>query len=129
MGLSNGVNDMYKEKLINYINNSPSINFIINVDGEFVMVEFVKKNDSYFFLSKIGARVREVRFPLNFKEIKDIADILITYDAEKIKECKDKTTVYIGKDKCEEATYSYESFDEFLKNNFITKHKDDDGNE
>ena len=51
MGLSNGVNDMYKEKLINYINNSPSINFIINVDGEFVMVEFVKKNDSYFFLS------------------------------------------------------------------------------
>ena len=84
---------------------------------------------SYFFLSKIGARVREVRFPLNFKEIKDIADILITYDAEKIKECKDKTTVYIGKGKCEEATYSYESFDEFLKNNFITKHKDDDGNE
>ncbi len=51
MGLSNGVNDMYKEKLINYINNSPSINFIINVDGEFMCVEFNKENNEYFFLT------------------------------------------------------------------------------
>jgi hypothetical protein len=42
---------MYKEKLINYINNSPAVEFIINVDGEFVMVEFGKKDDLYFFLS------------------------------------------------------------------------------
>lgn len=42
---------MYKEKLINYIDNSPFVEFIINVDDEFVMVEFVKKNNSYFFLS------------------------------------------------------------------------------
>lgn len=42
---------MYKEKLINYIDNSPFVSFIITVDGEFVMVEFIKKDNSYFFLS------------------------------------------------------------------------------
>ena len=51
MDILNGVNNMYKEKLINYIDNSPFVKFIINVDSEFVMVEFIKKENSYFFLS------------------------------------------------------------------------------
>lgn len=42
---------MYREKLINHIDNSPAISFIIKSNGDFVCVEFIKENDNYYFLS------------------------------------------------------------------------------
>jgi hypothetical protein len=51
---------MYREKLINYIEKSPDINFIINLPGEdnsLAMVNFVKDNDEYF--AKVFTVVKE----------------------------------------------------------------------
>ena len=51
---------MYREKLINYIEKSPDINFIINLpdeDNPLAMVNFVKDNDEYF--AKVFAVIKE----------------------------------------------------------------------
>lgn len=51
---------MYREKLINYIEKSPGINFIINLPDEgnsLAMVNFVKDNDEYF--AKVFTVVKE----------------------------------------------------------------------
>lgn len=51
---------MYREKLINYIEKSPGINFIINLpdeDNSLAMVNFVKDNDEYF--AKVFTVVKE----------------------------------------------------------------------
>ncbi len=51
---------MYREKLINYIEKSPDINFIINLPDEgnsLAMVNFVKDNDEYF--AKVFTVVKE----------------------------------------------------------------------
>ena len=51
---------MYREKLINYIEKSPDINFIINLpdeDNSLAMVNFVKDNDEYF--AKVFTVVKE----------------------------------------------------------------------
>lgn len=47
---------------------------------------------SYFFLSKIGTRVREVLFPLDPKEIIDRANVVITTDGSIIEKSKDTDT-------------------------------------
>lgn len=47
---------------------------------------------SYFFLSKIGTRVREVLFPFDSKEIIDRADVIITADGSIIEKSKDTDT-------------------------------------
>lgn len=54
MGLLNGVNNMYKEKLINYINKSDGISFIINLPEENQLLEitFSKEADGYFCTAK-----------------------------------------------------------------------------
>lgn len=51
---------MYREKLINYIEKSPDINFIINLpdeDNSLAIVNFVKDNDEYF--AKVFTVVKE----------------------------------------------------------------------
>lgn len=51
---------MYREKLINYIEKSPDINFIINLpdeDNSLAMVNFTKDNDEYF--AKVFTVVKE----------------------------------------------------------------------
>ena len=51
---------MYREKLINYIEKSPDINFIINLpdeDNSLAMVNFVKDNYEYF--SKVFSVIKE----------------------------------------------------------------------
>lgn len=51
---------MYREKLINYIEKSPDINFIINLPDEgnsLAMVNFVKDNNEYF--AKVFTVVKE----------------------------------------------------------------------
>ena len=50
MGLSNGVNNMYKEKLINYINKSDTVSFIINLPetNQLLEITFSKENNEYF---------------------------------------------------------------------------------
>ena len=48
---------------------------------------------SYFFLSKIGSRVRKVIFPKSINELEDYADILITANNDVVDKFKDKTVL------------------------------------
>lgn len=40
---------MYKEKLINYIDSSPFVSFIITINETLLTVEFKKDNNLYYF--------------------------------------------------------------------------------
>lgn len=82
---------------------------------------------TYFFLSKIGTRVREVLFPLDPKDILDRADVIITADGSIIEKSKDTDTKIVlinrptNKDVKDKAFLSYDSLvdliddKEFLK--------------
>ena len=57
-------------------------------DEEFRIIYFSLEEDaltiqsSYFFLSKLGTRVREVIFPRNIEELNDKCDVVITSNAD-----------------------------------------------
>lgn len=72
---------------------------------------------SYFFLSKIGSRVRKVIFPKSINELKDYADILITANNDVVDKFKDKTVLirmdFNNKSECF-AGLKYDDFKSFL---------------
>jgi 5'(3')-deoxyribonucleotidase len=75
---------------------------------------------SYFFLAKIGSRVRKVIFPKTIDELSEYGDVFITAYPENSKELqkKGKKVVFISTHFNEEgkksADLNYESFREFL---------------
>ena len=65
---------------------------LTNFEDDNVEISFFSLNEealtiqsSYFFLSKIGTRVRKVVFPNNFKEISNDYDVVITANEEVMK--------------------------------------------
>ena len=94
-------------------------------DEEFVVIyyslneEFLTIQSSYFFLSKIGTRVREVFFPKKISEVWDRCDVVITANDEVLKEKpEDKKSVKIintlNKDSNVESDFKYDSMDDVI---------------
>lgn len=50
---------------------------------------------SYFFLSKIGTRVRKVLFPLHFSEVLDNADVIVSASEKSLYEAEGKYRIKI----------------------------------
>jgi len=75
--------------------------------------------NTYFFLSKLGTKIREVYLPTDSKTIWDKCDILITANPDLLAiKPEGKTAIKISTDynKDAEADYSYKSLSSFLKN-------------
>ena len=72
---------------------------------------------SYFFLSKIGSRVRKVVFPKSIDELKEYGDVFITSNNDVLKNIK-KPTILIkmnfNEPSDEETQIVYDDFREFL---------------
>lgn len=72
---------------------------------------------SYFFLSKVGSRLRKVVFPKSYEELESCGDIFITAD-EKVAKFKDKGIIVIknnfNQKAGENADFIYDSFRDFL---------------
>lgn len=77
---------------------------------------------TYFFLSKIGTRIRKVYFPKDKKEIWDYCDVLITANPELLdNKPENKKTIKINTDynqNCK-SDYEYDLLSEFLKDEKI----------
>lgn len=82
---------------------------------------------TYFFLSKIGTRVREVLFPFEPKEIIDRADIVITSNSSIIDAANGSNTKVIlinrptNKDVKDKAFLSYDSLSDLINDSDFLK--------
>lgn len=79
---------------------------------------------TYFFLSQIATRIREVFFPLDYVEIWDRCDVLVTADKyllEAKPEGKIAIKIETDYNKGCEADYTYESLSKFLDDKEIVK--------
>ena len=80
--------------------------------------------NTYFFLSKLGTKIREVYFPIDSSIIWDKCDVLITANPDLLKTKPDnKITIKIKTEynnDCE-SNYSFNSLSEFLRNNENTE--------
>ena len=81
---------------------------------------------SFFFLSKIGTRVRKIVFPRKYDEIKSQCDVVITASAATINAFEDKETIYkvlidnpLVTDIKDKANKVYSSLIDFIKNEGI----------
>lgn len=94
-------------------NNEPDIELSLSNPFEFnASIGF-----TYFFLSQIGTRVREVYFPKDSSKIWDICDVLVTADPDLIKgkpEGKIAIKIETPYNKDVEADYTYEYLSAFL---------------
>lgn len=100
-------------------------------DEEFMVVyyslneEYLTIQSSYFFLSKIGTRVREIFFPRDINEIWNRCDVVITTNDEVLKaKPSDKKSVKIintvNKDSDVKGDFEYDSMSSIIKdNNFL----------
>ena len=73
--------------------------------------------NTYFFISKLGTKIREIYLPSDSRTIWDRCDVLITANPDLLREKPDgKTTIKINKDynKDCDADYSYETLSLFL---------------
>ena len=77
---------------------------------------------SYFFISKIATRIREVHFPSDSQQIWDLCDVLITAEPKLLENKPDgKKAIKIETEyntKCP-ADYTYNKLSSFLKDNEI----------
>lgn len=88
---------------------------------------------TYFFLSKIGTRVREFLFPLDPKEIIDRADVVVTSNSSMIDMASGSNTKVVlinrptNKDAKDKAFLSYDSLTDLIDDNeFLKKIKKSD---
>lgn len=84
---------------------------------------------TYYFLSKIGCRVREMYFPKSSKEIWDVCDVIITQNENIVNSApKDKKVILIEKNDNdnlkENVDYSYESLNDIINDEFFLKKLD-----
>lgn len=80
--------------------------------------------NTYFFLSKIGTKIREVYFPTDLSTVWDKCDILITANPELIEtKPEGKTSIKIKTEYNKEssADYSFKDLSTFLTNNENTE--------
>ena len=106
---------------------------LTNFEDEEINVIYYSMNEdaltiqsTYFFLSKIGARVRMVMFPSDIKEVYNIADVIVTSNKEYSTKCpSDKKYVLIKSNgltekDIDENSISYNSLEEmFNDENFL----------
>lgn len=106
---------------------------ISNIEEEDIRIVFYSLNEdaltiqsTFFFLSKIGARVRKVFFPKNVKEVWDECDVVITANNQLFEEetPENKKIVLIdrefNKENQEKAFLHYGSLSEVIDdNNFL----------
>jgi hypothetical protein len=106
---------------------------ISNIEEEDIRIVFYSLNEdaltiqsTFFFLSKIGARVRKVFFPKNVKEVWDECDVVITANNQLFEEeiPEGKKVVLIdrefNKENQEKAFLHYDNLSEVIDdNNFL----------
>lgn len=103
----------------------------IDLSGEHDDVELILSNPfefnqsigyTYFFLSKIATRIREVNFPSDSSKIWDLCDVLITANNKLLNEKPDgKKSIKISTDynKDTESDFTYNGLSEFLNDKEI----------
>lgn len=88
--------------------------------------EAITIQSSYFFLSKIGTRVRKVFFPKDVSEVADYFDLIIASSEEAVKSAKEKNKPIIlinnlvNEDCKEDSNYNYDSLTDVIKDEEIT---------
>ena len=110
-----------------------------NIENEDIRVIYFSLNEdaltiqsSYFFLSKIGTRVRETIFPININELKDKCDVVISSEHSTLQWAKDneklpveiRTNWKMTDDDIHTKDFdiSYESMEDIIEDNkFFTK--------
>lgn len=113
------------------------------IEDEDIRVVFYSMNEenialqsTYFFLSKIGVRVRKMMFPKDMDEVWNECDVIVTANGEWLEDCvpQGKKVVLINKpfnDSVKEKAYAnYDSLSEFIEdNNFLSTILKDEDNE
>lgn len=126
-GCANPIERNLPTKINNWMYN------LTNFEDEEINVIYYSMNEdaltiqsTYFFLSKIGARVRMVMFPSDIKEVYNIADVIVTSNKEYSTKCpNDKKCVLIRSNgltekDIEENSISYDSLEDmFNDDNFL----------
>lgn len=84
--------------------------------------EALSIQSSYFFLSKLGTRVRSVMFPKKTDDLKGVCDVIITANPNVIGWAKDNglQTVKIasnGEEKDDTCTFNYASMEDVINDN------------
>ena len=88
--------------------------------------EAITIQSSYFFLSKIGTRVRKVFFPKDVSDVADYFDLIIASSEEAVKSAneKNKPIILINNlvnEECKEiSNYNYDSLTDVIKDEAIT---------
>lgn len=88
--------------------------------------EAITIQSSYFFLSKIGTRVRKVFFPKDVSDVADYFDLIIASSEEAVKSAneKNKPIILINNlvnEECKEiSNYNYDSLTDVIKDEEIT---------
>ena len=114
-------------KITNWLTN------ISNIEEEDIRIVFYSLNEeaitiqsTFFFLSKIGTRVRKVFFPRNVKEVWDECDVVITANNQMFEEeiPEGKKIVLINrefnKENKDKAVANYDNFSEIIDDdNFL----------
>ncbi len=90
---------------------------------------------SYFFLSKIGTRVRKVMFPTSYMQAINAADVIVTANDEVLKAADGKYKIRIktnfNSDSTDDVNDVYDSLEEMMKDDELLNklynytHKDD----
>ncbi len=89
--------------------------------------EAITIQSSYFFLSKIGTRVRKVFFPIDVSEVTEYFDLIITSNEETVKSANEhnKPVILINNvtnENCKEnANYNYDTLTDVIHDEEITK--------
>ncbi len=118
--------DMFLDKKLNLWHISMNDNENIDEEIELMLTNTMEYNTSigysYFFLSKMATRVREVYFPLDSETTWSKCDILITADPKLLKNTpKNKVAVKINKSYNEDIEgnniVAFESLLEFISHN------------
>lgn len=127
-GCANTVEKKLAVKITNWLTD------ISNIEEEDIRIVFYSLNEealtiqsTFFFLSKIGTRVRKIFFPKNISEIWDECDVVITANPEVFEENipQGKKAILINRefnsDAKEKAFLNYDNLSEIIEDNNFFK--------
>lgn len=127
-GCANTVEKKLAVKITNWLTD------ISNIEEEDIRIVFYSLNEealtiqsTFFFLSKIGTRVRKIFFPKNISEIWDECDVVITANPEVFEENipQGKKAILINRefnsDVKEKAFLNYDNLSEIIEDNNFFK--------
>lgn len=126
-GSANAVEKKLPVKITNWLTD------ISNIEEEDIRIVFYSLNEealsiqsTFFFLSKLGTRVRKVFFPKNKKEVWDECDVIITANADMFDDVPNgKKIVLINRefnqDRKSDAFLNYNELSEIIEDNNFFK--------